>query len=115
MEKILYLKRPWGRQEQFTLNERTTVKLLYVKAGRRLSYQYHDKRSEFWRVVKGKVKVTLNGRNKILSDDGMVWLPQGAKHRAEGIEDSVILEIDYGHFDENDIVRLDDDYNRVKM
>lgn len=105
-------ERPWGHFERFTLNESSTVKLIYVKANRRLSLQYHKKRSEFWKVVYGKVRVTLDNRSAVLSPGQTITVPVGSAHRIEGIEDSAILEISIGEFDENDIVRLQDDYGR---
>lgn len=108
------VEKPWGKFEQFTHNEETTVKLLYVRKGHRLSYQYHLLRSEFWKVVSGKVQVVLNGRKKMLRTGDSVPVPLKAKHRIEGITDSVVLEIAYGKFDESDIVRCDDDYGRAE-
>ena len=106
-------ERPWGRFERFVANNECTVKLIYVDSGKRLSYQYHKKRSEFWKVVSGKLRVTLDGKELILDVGEKIEIPVGAKHRMEGITDSVVLEIAFGHFDENDIVRLDDDYKRA--
>lgn len=113
MKYVLTDKRPWGKFEKFTQNEKTTVKLLYIKKGRRLSYQFHNHRSEFWKVVVGKIRVVLNKRKIILSEGRSIKIPIKALHRIEGLEDAVVLEIAYGKFDENDIVRVEDDYHRV--
>ena len=113
METNKTVEKPWGRFEQFALNEETTVKLLYVKKGHRLSYQYHLLRSEFWKVVSGKIEVVLDGTRKALKAGDSISVPCRAKNRIEGVEDSVVLEIAYGRFDENDIVRVDDDYGRT--
>ncbi len=112
--KTIYEERPWGHFERFTLNEQSTVKLIYLNKGHRLSYQYHDHRSEFWRVVKGKIKITLNGKAKILSEGDTTLITKKMKHRMEGLKDSIILEIARGHFNEKDNVRLLDDYSRAK-
>src|SRR5208283_4401650 len=98
MGKTIFDKRPWGSFERFTLNERTTVKLLYIKKGRRLSYQYHDKRSEFWKVVKGRIRVTLGKRNIVLAEGDTIKIPLKTKHRIEGLKDSTVLEIAHGRF-----------------
>lgn len=113
MSKIITVEKPWGSFERFTLNERTTVKLIYLKAHHRLSYQYHLERSEFCKIVKGKVLVILNGRKRTLSQGYAIRIPLRAKHRLYGLTSAIILEISYGKFDENDIVRLADDYNRI--
>jgi|SRR5918911_1573238 mannose-6-phosphate isomerase-like protein (cupin superfamily) len=106
-------KRPWGHFERFTLNEVSTVKLIHVNAGKRLSLQYHTKRSEFWKVISGKVKVTLDESSTVLSQGETITIPTRSAHRIEAINDSIILEISIGEFDEEDIIRLQDDYNRA--
>jgi len=106
-------KRPWGHFERFTLNEACTVKLIYLVGSRRLSLQYHDKRSEFWKVIKGPVKVQVGNDVKLLQTGESITIPKKAVHRLMGAgEDAIILEISTGDFDESDIVRLEDDYKR---
>lgn len=112
MEKVVE-KRPWGHFERFTLNEPCTVKLIYLDGNKRLSLQYHNNRSEFWKVVKGKVRVQLGNEKKLLEAGESVLIPQKTNHRLEGAgADAIVLEIALGVFDEADIVRLDDDYAR---
>jgi mannose-1-phosphate guanylyltransferase len=115
---VIVEKRPWGHFERFTLNEPCTVKLVYVDGDKRLSLQYHDNRSEFWKVVKGPVKVQL-GRSKdaletkTLQTGESMTIPKGALHRLQGAgADAVVLEISTGEFDESDITRIEDDYKR---
>jgi len=106
--------RPWGRFERFVLNENCTIKLVYVDGDKRLSLQYHNKRTEFWKIVKGPVKIQIGNEDLKLLDTGeMITIPEGTIHRLIGAgTDAVILEISTGIFDEGDIVRLDDDYAR---
>lgn len=115
---VVVESRPWGKFERFTLNEPSTVKLVYLNRDKRLSLQYHDNRTEFWKVVKGPVKVQI-GRSKdsldtkVLQTDETITIPAKSIHRlisAGG--DAIILEISTGNFDESDIVRLEDDYKR---
>lgn len=111
MEKVV--KRPWGHFERFTLNEPCTVKLIYLDGDKRLSLQYHNHRSEFWKVVKGRVRVQLGNEKKLLEAGESILIPQKTNHRLEGAgTDAIVLEIALGAFDEGDIVRLDDDYRR---
>lgn len=114
-------KRPWGRFECFILNEVSTIKLVYLDGDKRLSLQYHNKREEFWKVIKGPVKVQI-GRDeedkevKTLYTGESITIPQRVVHRLIGAGhglDAVILEISIGHFEEEDIVRLEDDYKRA--
>ena len=108
-------ERPWGRF--FVLHDEPTYKLkrIEVDPGRRLSYQYHHKRSEAWTIVEGVAKITLDGYIKDYSKGETVLIPQGVKHRIEnkGSKKVVFIEVQTGtYFGEDDIVRIEDDYNR---
>ena len=114
--KIYSENRPWGKFEKFHENKSCTVKLIYVNANSRLSLQYHKKRSEFWKVIKGTAMVEIDERTVTLQEGETITIPRQTKHRVLALEnDCIILEIAYGKFDENDIVRLEDDYHRVTM
>ncbi len=110
---VIVENRPWGHFERFTLNEACTVKLIYLDANKRLSLQYHSNRSEFWKIVKGPVKVQIGNDTRILQTGETITIPRKAIHRlsAERV-DAIVLEIATGSFDESDIVRLEDDYKR---
>jgi mannose-1-phosphate guanylyltransferase len=109
-------RRPWGRFEKFHENKPCTVKLIYVNPNSRLSLQYHDRRSEFWKVVRGTAIVELEGKTIILTEGETLTIPRQAKHRVGALDsDCVILEIAYGKFDEKDIVRIEDDYQRAAV
>ena len=114
--KIYSESRPWGKFEKFHENKPCTVKLIYVNANSRLSLQYHKKRSEFWKVIKGSARVEINEKTIILEEGETITIPRQARHRVLAREsECIILEIAYGRFDENDIVRIEDDYQRVTM
>ncbi len=107
-------KRPWGSFEKFNENERCTVKLLYIKPGSRLSLQYHNKRKEFWKIIKGSGTVEVQDKKSTLSEGDNIIIPSGAKHRIQASSSGcTVLEISYGSFDEDDIVRIEDDYDRI--
>jgi len=109
-------ERPWGRFEKFHENKSCTVKLIHINPNSRLSLQYHSKRSEFWRVIKGTAMVELDSRTMILTEGETVTIPRQARHRVGALDGGcMILEIAYGKFDENDIVRLEDDYKRAPL
>ena len=109
-------ERPWGKFEVLVDSDYCKVKRITVKPGGRLSYQYHHKRSEIWTVVAGTATVTLNDNPALDYCYGMfVTIPQGIKHRVEnkGDEDLIFIETQTGtYFGEDDIVRIQDDYNR---
>ena len=114
--KIYSEIRPWGRFEKFHENKSCTVKLIYVNANSRLSLQYHKKRSEFWKVIKGTAMVEVDEKRIVLGEGDTITIPRQAKHRVLALKsECIILEISYGRFDENDIVRLEDDYQRATV
>lgn len=107
--------RPWG--EYFVLEESTThkVKKIIVKPGGRLSYQYHHYRSEVWTIVQGEAIITLDGVDQVYKAGQIAQIPLGAKHRIQNQsnKDLIFIEVQLGtYFGEDDIVRIEDDYNR---
>lgn len=107
-------KRPWGKFERFTQNEVSTVKILTVKPGEQLSVQYHKKREEFWRVVSGECEVILGEETHKAKKGDEFFVPKETKHSIKTTDSKTeILEISFGEFDENDIVRVEDKYGRA--
>jgi mannose-1-phosphate guanylyltransferase/mannose-1-phosphate guanylyltransferase/mannose-6-phosphate isomerase len=113
LNKPFTIEKPWGYFRQFTHNEQTTVKILSVNAGEKLSLQTHAKRKEFWRVIVGNPTLTI-GEETIDTQPGDEFTIEiGQKHRIATTDtDVIILEIASGYFDEDDIVRFEDKYNR---
>jgi mannose-6-phosphate isomerase len=110
------VERPWGRFEQYTHNLPCTVKIITVAPGGTLSRQYHEKRDELWVVIDPGACVELDGAVLYPEPEEMLFIPRETVHRlsAPAVGDPVrILEISFGHFDEDDIVRLDDVYGRA--
>lgn len=106
-------KKPWGEFRQFTLNEKSTVKTLSVIIGGELSLQTHSTREEYWFVLQGHPRITQGNQIFDAEPAQEIFIEQGQLHRiAAPHDDVVILEIAFGHFDEDDIVRLEDKYNR---
>jgi mannose-6-phosphate isomerase len=107
--------RPWG--EYFVLEDSKThkVKRIIVKPGGRLSYQYHFHRAEVWTIVEGEALITIDGVNKTYKVGEVAIIPLKAKHRIQNTTNKnlVFIEVQWGEsFDESDIVRIEDDYNR---
>jgi mannose-1-phosphate guanylyltransferase len=85
-----------------------------VHARSRLSLQYHNYRKEFWRVIRGPVMVQIGDQTFRAKEGETFEIPAGAVHRLSALErDSTVLEISYGRFDEQDIVRVEDDFGRT--
>lgn len=112
--KTLIVKKPWGQFDQFTHNESTTVKIISLNKGSAISLQSHKNREEFWRILSGSPVLTIGTKkiNAIPGDEFMIV--KNELHRVEAVDDAVqFLEIAYGDFDENDIERFEDKYDRA--
>jgi len=107
-------ERPWGSFTEFCKNEKCTVKILSVKPNEELSLQYHYKREEFWKIIRGEATIFMGGNEIIGKEGDEFFIPKKEKHRIRTGNKSVdVLEISFGHFDEKDEVRLEDKYKRV--
>ena len=115
LDMIIESERPWGGFEQFAHNEAVTVKIITVAPSQRLSLQSHTQRDELWQVIDGPADVEVAGQAQSVPAGGRAWIPRGSTHRLgnSGTAAIRILEIAFGHFDEEDIKRLVDDYDRV--
>lgn len=108
--------RPWGSYYVLEDAETHKVKRIEVNIDGRLSYQYHKHRAEVWTIIQGKAIITLNDEEKEYHAGDVAIIPLGAKHRIKNIgnEPLVFIEVQHGtYFGEDDIIRLDDDYNRT--
>lgn len=117
--------KPWGREIWFADQTAYAGKILEVTKGKRLSLQYHERKTETLYLVSGKVKLTyrelksgeahatapINDTNEFIWEPGLaVHIPVRTIHRFEALEDSVLLEASTP--DLTDVVRLQDDYAR---
>lgn len=108
--------RPWGWYENLYSSDKSyKVKRLYVSPNQRISLQYHNNRSEHWVVVEGNGAVTLEDDCIEVSVGNYIFIPLESTHRVQSGDDGImIIEVQQGSScEEEDIVRLDDDYNRV--
>lgn len=107
-------KRPWGAFTTFTHNEISTVKILHIYKGEEFSLQYHNNREEFWKILKGNPEVTVGDKIESAHEGDEFYVAAHTNHRISAPDDDVtVLEISFGEFDEDDIVRLEDKYNRI--
>ena len=108
--------RPWGQYEVLLDTASTKVKLITVEARQRLSYQYHYKRREQWTVVEGSLTVVLDGIEHTVNVGESIHIPLRARHRAWNKTTTPVkfVEVQTGtYFGEDDIIRLEDDYERT--
>jgi mannose-6-phosphate isomerase-like protein (cupin superfamily) len=109
--------------EELKISGKLSPKILIVNPESRLSWQYHNRRSEIWRVYKGKVGIIkseddIQKEIEVYSKGDQITLKQGERHRLIGLDDyGVVAEI-WQHTEENhpsdeeDIVRVQDDFGR---
>ena len=109
--------------ETLKIRGKLSPKILIVSPNSKLSWQYHDRRAEIWRVFKGKVGISRSFDNiekpvKILNEKDQIKLKKGERHRLIGLDDYAVISEIWQHTDpnhpsdEDDIVRLSDDYGR---
>jgi mannose-1-phosphate guanylyltransferase/mannose-6-phosphate isomerase len=108
--------RPWGWYQTMDRGERFRVKRIQVDPGKQLSLQKHHHRAEHWVVVRGTAEVTRDGEVVLLRENESIFLPLGTVHRLAnpGKIPVEIIEIQTGSYlEEDDIVRIQDDFGRV--
>ena len=109
--------------QSLKIGGKLSPKILIVKPHSKLSWQYHHRRAEIWRVYKGKVGVSRSMNDKqnpkiILNQKDQIKLKQGERHRLIGLDDYAVISEIWQHTDpenpsnEDDIVRISDDYGR---
>ena len=138
------IKRPWGgffvisedeaqdfsniyfdclNTEELKVSGKLSPKILVISPYKRLSWQYHHRRSEIWKVVIGEIKVVTSDDNierneEILKEGDEIRLSKGERHRIIGTDDYAVVAEIWIHTekdnpsDENDIVRIQDDFDR---
>ena len=109
------VERPWGWYEVIDEGDRYKTKNIEVNPGERLSLQYHYHRSDHWVVVTGTAFVRVGDTEKLLFQNESIYVPPTVKHRLSnpGRVPLRIVEVQCGtYLEEDDIIRLDDEYNR---
>ena len=107
--------RPWGTYTVLEESSRYKIKRIVVKPGKRLSLQKHFHRSEHWVVVSGTAIVRVGDSENVVQENESAYIPIGQPHRLQnpGKVDLILIEVQVGQYlKEDDIVRLEDDYNR---
>lgn len=109
--------RPWGEYYGWDSGKGWNLKTIYVKPKKRLSLQYHRYRAECWLLVSGDAIATVHERGKekhvVLKKGETFLVGKKQVHRLESKRGGVVVEVAYGPFSEDDIVRLEDDHGRV--
>lgn len=111
------VSRPWGSYTVLEEGPNFKIKRLVVRPGGSLSLQMHHHRSEHWVVVRGMARVVNGERDIYVNVNESTYIPAGHRHRLEnpGLLELVMIEVQSGEYlGEDDIVRFDDQYGRVK-
>jgi mannose-6-phosphate isomerase-like protein (cupin superfamily) len=109
--------------EQIQITQKLSPKFLVVAPQQRLSWQYHFRRAEIWKVVSGPVGVAISATDEqdapgIYQDGDFIKLDIGQRHRLIGLANWGLVAEIWQHTDvnqpsdEDDIVRLQDDFGR---
>jgi len=112
MERV---ERPWGWYETIDEGDRFKIKNIEVSPGQSISLQFHYHRSEHWVIVGGTAKVQVGDEEKLLGQNESIYVPQTEIHRLSnpGLIPLRIVEVQCGSYlEEDDIVRIDDNYGR---
>lgn len=108
--------RPWGKYEILRDENHFKSKVIQVLPHEQISYQSHAKREEHWLVTKGLGEVILDDKVIPVTAGTYIKIPLGAKHRIRNTSNQIVefVEVQLGsYFGEDDIVRYQDDYQRV--
>ncbi|MCJ7546059.1 MAG: cupin domain-containing protein, partial [Deltaproteobacteria bacterium] len=111
------VERPWGSYAVLEKGSRHKIKRIVLHPTARLSLQLHRRRSEHWVVVSGTARVTRGEEVFDVHTNESTFIPIAVKHRLEnpGRIPLQIIEVQSGDYlEEDDIERLDDDYQRIK-
>ena len=109
--------------EDVKISEKLSPKILIVAPGHRLSWQYHKRRSEIWKCIGGRAEVIASDTDEektkhLLMTGDIIKLKQGERHRLVGLDDWGLIAEIWQHTDpsnpsdEEDIIRVQDDYKR---
>ncbi len=122
-DKFIAAYFPTYKMEELMLGDKLSPKILVVGPEQRLSWQYHNRRAEIWRVVTGEIGVVMSETDEqtelnYFEPGDVIVLNKGKRHRLVGLTDWGIVAEIWQHTDndypsnEEDIVRLQDDFGR---
>jgi mannose-6-phosphate isomerase len=110
---IQKVDRPWGSFRQYANNQEVTVSLMTVLPGQRLSAQSHTGRAELWIALDDGAAIQVGETTYYPHPGDEVWIPAGTKHRLGSTGPAVrVLEVAFGNWQQEDITRYEDGYNR---
>ena len=115
LEDNVFEKRPWGKFENIFITDSLKIKTITINPKARISKQFHNYRSEHWFITKGKASIFKDGKFINLSKGQSIDIPKKSIHYIENKTTTTLelIEIQMGsYFGEDDIVRVEDIYDR---
>ncbi len=111
---VKHVDRPWGHFKQYVHNGPCTVSLMTVNPGQRLSLQSHTGRAELWLVLDDGAKVQVGEQARVYHAGEEIWIGAHQRHRLSCAAKAPVrvLEIAFGNWQQADIVRYEDDFQR---
>ena len=113
MHKVVH--KPWGKEEWLELNDSYCYKRIYINAGYKTSFQYHHYKKETNYIISGKAEVWLENdsgviEKKLMEAGDFFNVKPPRKHRVIAITDIILQEVSTPEVD--DVIRIDDEFNR---
>jgi mannose-6-phosphate isomerase len=109
------VSKPWGKEIWLELNDKYCYKRIYINAGTKTSYQYHENKKETNYLIEGEAEVWLENdegvvEKKIMKKDDYFTVVPPKKHRVIAITDIILQEVSTPEVD--DVIRIEDDHER---
>lgn len=115
MTTVHRVDKPWGYELIWAVTPQYVGKVLVIRGGESLSYQYHEKKEESIFVADGAMDLEyeVDGQRRVqrLHQGTSFHIPAGMRHRMSAVEDCRIFEVSTPHLD--DVVRVEDNYGRA--
>ena len=116
LNQVKTVYKPWGKEEWIELNDRYCYKRIYINAGHRTSYQYHDHKVETNYIIDGKARIWLENEDgvlekKTLGKGEFFHVEALKKHRVIAVTDIILQEVSTPEVD--DVIRVEDDSGRL--
>lgn len=113
---VEHVTRPWGSFKQYAFNQEVTVSLMTVKPGQRLSLQSHTGRAELWLVLDAGAEIQVGTQITHPQPGAEIWIPANTQHRLGSVGGEVrVLEVAFGNWQQADITRYADDFQRPEQ
>ena len=108
--------KPWGKEEWLELNENYCYKRIYINAGYKTSFQYHNFKRETNFIISGQAEIWLENdqgiiEKKVMGPGEFFNVTPPKKHRVIALTDIVLQEVSTPEVD--DVIRIEDDTNRI--